>query len=167
MMVMRWRAALLGAFLGASVMTQAAAQFAFVPMPLPPAAVPASQAQTPESYRVDAAKVLYASFPMLVSRDATGENLFDKALVAIDVEADGAVSEVRLLRAPTLDEAKPWILAMIKKIERFPVPAVLKQVTYTDVWLLDDTGHFRLASMAAPVAVTAVAPAASEPAAAN
>lgn len=159
-----WKPTMRGASLCAllwGAMGWASAQFAYVPMPLPMPGVAPSQAQTPEAYRADAARVIYATFPMLVSRDPTEENLFDKALVAIDVEADGKVSEVRILRAPALDEIKPWLLSLIKKVERFPVPAQLKAVTYTDAWLFDDTGQFRLASMHNVVR----APAPQEPAA--
>jgi hypothetical protein len=140
----------------------ALAQFIFVPLPLPPAAVRDSQAQSPEAYRADAARLLYGSFPMLVSRDETMDNVFDKAMVAIEIEADGKPSSVRLLRAPTMDEAGPWILALLKRIERFPPPVKLQHVTYTDIWLLDESGQFRLGSLAKEPAV-AQEPASPEP----
>lgn len=141
--------ALLGASLALGTLG-AQAQFTYVPMPLQSTRVPDSQAETPQDYRADAARVIYGAFPMLISRGTSLETVMDKAMVAIDIGPDGKAQAVRLLRAPTMDEIGPWILALVRRIERFPVPARLKQVTYTDIWLLEESGQFRLGALADP-----------------
>jgi hypothetical protein len=125
----------------------AAAQYAYVPTPLQLPPPPDSQAQTPEAYAVDAARVIYNSYPMQVARSASLEKVLNKARVEIEIGADGLLVSARLSPAPTSEAAGKWVLALLGRVARFPVPLKLQALSYTEVWLLDETGQFRLSSM--------------------
>jgi periplasmic protein TonB len=136
------RAALL---LAAGLLTAALAQaqFAMVPSPLPAQAAP-SQAETDNDYRTDAAKHLYAAYPMRVYKGKMPPLLYGVAIVETDVDAQGQVLDVRLRRPPAAPEVGPWVVAMIKRAAPFPPPVKAGKATYMDIWLVHKGGNFQL-----------------------
>ena len=119
------------------------AQFAMVPSPLAAAAT-ASEADSDLGYKRDAARHLYASYPMRIYKGRMPPLLYGVAIVETDVDADGAVVDVRLRRPPGAAEVGPWILQMIRKAGPFPPPAKLGKITYVDIWLVHRGGNFQL-----------------------
>lgn len=121
----------------------AQAQFAMVPAPLAATPQP-SEADSELNYKRDAAKHLYASYPLRIYKGRMPPLLYGVAIVETDVDADGAVVDVRLRRPPGAAEVGPWILQMIRKAGPFPVPAKLGKITYVDIWLVHRGGNFQL-----------------------
>jgi len=119
------------------------AQFATAPPALPPA-LQASQAENEKDYRKDAARHLYASYPMRIYRGRMPPLLYGVAIVETDLDGDGNIVAVRLKRAPAAGEVGPWILQMIRKAGPFPPPARLGAATYTEIWLVHKGGNFQL-----------------------
>jgi TonB family protein len=114
-------------------------------VPAPLAAAPqASEADSELNYKRDAAKHLYATYPMRVYKGRMPPLLYGVAIVETDVDADGAVVDVRLRRPPGAPEVGPWILQMIRKAGPFPPPAKLGKMTYVDIWLVHKGGNFQL-----------------------
>jgi TonB family protein len=121
----------------------AAAQFAMVPSPLPASAQP-SPADSEQAYRADAARHLYAVYPMRVFKGRMPPLLYGVAIVDTEVDADGAVLDVRVRRPPAAPEVGPWVVAMIRKAGPFPPPSRLGKAVYTDIWLVHKGGNFQL-----------------------
>ncbi len=121
----------------------ARAQFAMVPAPLLAAPAP-SEASTDDEYKRDAAKHLYAAYPMRIYKGKMPPLLYGVAIVETDVDAEGGVVEVRLRRPPGAAEVGPWIQQMIRKAAPFPPPAKAGKATYVDIWLVHKGGNFQL-----------------------
>lgn len=123
--------------------TAAQAQFAMVPSPLPAPGTP-SEAESDQAYRADAAKHLYASYPMRIYKGRMPPLLYGVMIVETEVDATGQILDVRVRRPPAAPEVGPWVVAMIRKAGPFPPPAKLGKATYTDVWLVHKSGNFQL-----------------------
>jgi protein TonB len=119
------------------------AQFAMVPSPLA-ATMQSSDADTELTYKRDAAKHLYVTYPMRIFKGRMPPLLYGIAIVETDVEADGSVTDVRLRRPPGAAEVGPWIVQMIRKAGPFPAPSRLGKATYVDIWLVHKGGNFQL-----------------------
>ena len=128
---------------GASVGHLAQAQFAMVPSPLAAAATP-SEADAETVYKQDAARHLYASYPMRVFKGRMPPLLYGVMIVDTEIDAQGQILHVRVRRPPAAPEVGPWVVAMIRKAGPFPAPAKLGKATYTDIWLVHKSGNFQL-----------------------
>ena len=125
----------------------ALAQFAMVPAPLTPGPPKASQAQAEKDYKVDAARHLYAAFPMRIYRGKLPPMLYSVMVVETEIDATGQVVNVSVVRKPAADEVAPWVIAMIKRAAPFPAPAMLvggSTVRYLEIWLVDKSGLFQI-----------------------
>ena len=140
---LRWLRALLLVLASAWLASAAQAQFAMVPSPLP-AGGGASEADSDQSYRIDAAKHLYASFPMRVFKGRMPPLLYGVMIVDTEIDAQGQIVDVRVRRPPAAPEVGPWVVAMIRKAGPFPPPAKLGKAVYTDIWLVHKSGNFQL-----------------------
>ncbi len=121
----------------------ASAQFAMVPAPLPPAQRP-SHAESDKDYRADAARHLYATYPMRVYKGRMPPLLYGVAIIETEVDASGNVVDVRIRRPPAAPEVGPWIQQMIRKASPFPTPVKMERATYVDIWLVHRGGNFQL-----------------------
>ncbi len=121
----------------------AQAQFAMVPSPLAPAAVP-SEADTEVAYRQEAARHLYVSYPMRVFKGRMPPLLYGVVIVDTEVDDQGQIVDVRVRRPPAAPEVGPWVVAMIRKAGPFPAPAKMGKAVYTDIWLVHKSGNFQL-----------------------
>jgi protein TonB len=135
--------ALLMVLAGAWVGHLAQAQFAMVPSPLAAAAGP-SEADAETAYKQDAARHLYASYPMRVFKGRMPPLLYGVMIVETEIDAQGQILDVRVRRPPAAPEVGPWVVAMIRKAGPFPAPAKLGKATYTDIWLVHKSGNFQL-----------------------
>lgn len=128
---------------GVLSMAPAWAQFAMVPAPLPPALQP-SQAESDADYRAEAAKHLYATYPMRIYKGKMPPLLYGVAIVETEIDAEGKLIDVRIRRPPAAPEVGPWIVQMIRKAAPFPPPAKLGKAVYQDIWLVHKGGNFQL-----------------------
>ena len=124
----------------------ARAQFTMVPAPLSPGEPKPSQAEVEKDYRVDAARHLYAAYPMRVMRGKLPPLLYSVMAVETEIDASGQVVNVSVVRKPAVDEVAPWVVAMIRRAGPFPAPvkAGTSTVRYFDIWLVDKSGLFQL-----------------------
>lgn len=134
-----WLLVLAGVCLGGL----AQAQFSLVPSPLAAAAAP-SEAETDPDYKREAARHLYASYPMRVYKGRMPPLLYGVMIVDTEIDAQGQIVDVRVRRPPAAPEVGPWVVAMIRKAGPFPAPAKLGKATYTDIWLVHKSGNFQL-----------------------
>jgi len=118
----------------------------------PPAAAPApanrrvSQASNEKAYRQDAARAIYAAYPDSIYKGKLPPLLYAIAVVETELDANGNVRDVRMLRAPShAPEVTARVRDMIRKASPLPAPARLgNSVKYTDTWLMDKSGKFQL-----------------------
>ena len=141
------------------VVVQAApAPVAVIPLPVAPPPVMAkapepavalpklvSQAGTPKDYRRDAAAHLYQRLQDRIYQGKLPPLLHAVGVLQVDIDRQGAVTEVRWMRAP---QHAPEVMAEIERLVRaaapYPAPVRMGGVTYTDTWLWHKTGRFQL-----------------------
>jgi len=135
------------ALLVALVCTQAAlAQFSMVPAPLLPGPPRESAAEIEREYRIDAARHIYAAYPMRVYRGKVPPLIYSVMVVETEIDATGQVLSVTVVRKPAADEVAPWVVAMIRRAAPFPPPVRMPggSVRYLDIWLVDKSGLFQV-----------------------
>ena len=125
-----------------------------VPAPMPAVSPPApvvvqpsyvSQAATPKDYRRDAATHLYGKVAERIYKGKMPPLLHAVGVLQVDIDRNGAVTDVRWMRAPS---HVPAVMAEIERTVRaaapYPAPIRMQGVTYTDTWLWHKTGRFQL-----------------------
>ncbi len=104
-----------------------------------------SYADTPRDYRRDGAAHLYAKNSARIFTGKLPPLLYAIGVVQVDINASGAVTAIRWMRAP---KHAPEVVAEIERSLRaaapFPAPIKLGKVTYTDTWLWHKSGQFQL-----------------------
>ena len=127
------------------------AQFSMVPAPLVKDTPRASAAEVEKDYRVDAARHVYAAYPMRIYRGKLPPMLYSVMAVETEIDATGQVLNVSVVRKPAADEVAPWVVAMIKRASPFPAPsraaAAGGTVRYFEIWLVDRSGLFQIDSL--------------------
>lgn len=123
----------------------AQAQFSMVPAPLLPGPPSESQAEIEKEYRIDAARHIYAAYPMRIYRGKLPPLLFSVMIVETEIDAAGQVVNVNVVRKPAAAEVAPWVIAMIRRAGPFPPPSkIAGGVKYQDIWLVDKSGLFQV-----------------------
>ncbi|KPF57967.1 hypothetical protein D621_07320 [beta proteobacterium AAP51] len=128
--------------------TPAHAQFSMVPAPQ--CTQPKESAtQGEREYRVDAARHIYACYPMRVYRGKLPPLLYGVMMVETEIGAAGEVVNVSVVRKPAADEVAPWVIAMIKRAAPFPAPAKHPggTVKFTETYFVDKSGLFQAFSV--------------------
>ena len=126
----------------------ALAQFSMVPTPQ--CKEPAASAnEVEQEFRIDAARHLYACFPMRVYRGKLPPMLYGVMMIETELDAAGNVVNTKVVRKPAADEVAPWVMAMIKRASPFPAPAKMAggTVTYTETYFVDKSGLFQTFSL--------------------
>ncbi len=146
----RWRRVFSGTALalGLGLALPALAQFSMVPAPL--CTPPKDSATDGErEYRVDAAKHVYACYPMRVYRGKLPPLLYGVMMVETEIGAAGEVVNVSVVRKPAADEVAPWVIAMIKRAAPFPLPSKHPggTVKFTETYFVDKSGLFQAYSV--------------------
>jgi periplasmic protein TonB len=103
-----------------------------------------SQAETPLEYRNDGARHIYAAYAKHIHKGKMPPLLYGIAIIETEIDSQGNVQNVRVVRQPAAAEVSPWVVEMIKKASPFPAPARMGSVRYTDIWLVDKSGRFQL-----------------------
>jgi protein TonB len=105
----------------------------------------ASNADNAKAYRKDAASHLYALNGKRIYKGKLPPLLYAIGVLDVDIDGQGRVAKLNWKRAPN---QAPEVIAEIERTVRqaapFPVPSRLGKVTYTDVWLWDESGRFQL-----------------------
>ncbi len=124
----------------------ALAQFSMVPAPLLPGPPRVSAAEIEKEYRIDAARHIYAAYPMRVYRGKVPPLIYSVMVVETEIDTAGQVMNVNVVRKPAADEVAPWVVAMIRRAAPFPPPARMPggSVRYIDIWLVDKSGLFQV-----------------------
>jgi hypothetical protein len=138
----------LAAAAGLLLAQSAMAQFSMVPSPLcaPPRA---STNDVEQEYRIDAARHLYACYPMRVYRGKLPPLLYGVMMVETELDAEGNVLDIKVVRKPAADEVAPWVLAMIRRAAPYPAPAKFPggTVRFTETFFVDKSGLFQAFSI--------------------
>jgi periplasmic protein TonB len=124
-------------------------QFAMVPAPMLDQPPPVSAAETEREYRIDAARHLYAAYPMRVFKGQLPPLLYSVMMVETEISREGEVLDISIIRKPAADEVAPWVLAMIRRAGPFPPPGKIDTATvrFTEAWFVDRSGLFQLMSL--------------------
>jgi len=113
--------------------------------PVPPANRNISQATNEKAYRHDGARAIYAAYPDSIYKGKLPPLLYAIAVVETELDANGNVRDVRMVRAPShAPEVTAKIRELIRKASPLPAPARMGATKYTDVWLVDKSGKFQL-----------------------
>lgn len=125
------------------------AQFSMVPAPQIKEAPRASPAEIEAEYRIDAARHIYAAYPMRVYRGRLPPLLYGIMMLETELDASGQVLSVHVVRKPAADEVAPWVLAMVRRAAPYPAPAAMPGATvrFTETWFVDKSGLFQLFSL--------------------
>ncbi|MBK7529879.1 MAG: hypothetical protein IPI47_04480 [Piscinibacter sp.] len=114
-------------------------------VPVPPANRNISQATNEKAYRHDGARAIYAAYPDSIYKGKLPPLLYAIAVVETELDANGNVRDVRMVRAPShAPEVTAKIRELIRKASPLPAPARMGATKYTDVWLFDKSGKFQL-----------------------
>jgi len=125
------------------------AQFSMVPAPQVKEVPRASPAEIEAEYRIDAARHIYAAYPMRVYRGRLPPLLYGIIMLETELDAGGQVLNVSVVRKPAADEVAPWVLAMVRRAAPYPAPAAMPGATvrFTETWFVDKSGLFQLFSL--------------------
>ena len=121
-------------------------QFAAVPTPLLPAEQRVSEADIAKEYKIDAARHIYAAYPMRIHRGKLPPLMYAIMLTDIEIDPEGAVVNVVVTREPAAaKEVTPWVVALIRRAAPYPRPAKFKgNVVFKEIWLVDRSGNFQV-----------------------
>jgi periplasmic protein TonB len=124
----------------------AQAQFSMLPTPAEAGPQRESAAEIEKEYRIDAARHIYTAYPGRIFRGKLPPLMYSVMVVETEIDSEGKVRGVNVVRKPAADEVAPWVVSMIRGAGPFPLPAKLpgKSVRYTDVWLVDKSGRFQV-----------------------
>ncbi len=143
-----WHALALAAMATAALLLapEARAQFSMVPAPTCKQPQP-SQQEVEREFRIDASRHLYSCFPMRVYRGKLPPLLYGVMMVEIEIDAQGNVLDVGVIRRPAADEVSPWILALIRKASPYPAPVKLAasggKAKFIETYFVDKSGQFQ------------------------
>ena len=141
------RALALAVVATAAVLVAPSARAQFSMVPAPTCKEPqASQQDVEREFRIDASRHLYSCFPMRVYRGKLPPLLYGVMMVETELDPQGNVVDVSVIRRPAADEVGPWVVAMIKKASPFPAPAKLGgggNVKFMETYFVDKSGLFQ------------------------
>ncbi|MGH8720364.1 MAG: hypothetical protein ACREU4_00165 [Burkholderiales bacterium] len=128
---------------------------------MPEAALPLarpSDATTLLDYQLEVARALHAANPGMVFEGPPPNPLRAVIVMRAEVDAIGGMRRLELVRAPWHD---PWLEALaretVRQAEPLPRPSMklmngAHSVTFTESWLFDYEGRFRLRTLSLPQA---------------
>jgi len=104
-----------------------------------------SHATNEKAYRQDGARAIYAAYPDSIYKGKLPPLLHAIAVVETEIDSNGHVREVRMIRAPShAPDVTARVRELIRKASPLPAPARLGTVKYTETWLVDKSGKFQL-----------------------
>jgi hypothetical protein len=125
-----------------------AGPFAPAPKPQHGAASAGVQVAGAADYRSAAALHVYASYPERVLQGKVRANVYAIVVTETDVDAQGKVLAVRVLRQPShAPEVAPWVVRLVRQATPFPAPATARRTRYVETWLVDASGQFQVRTL--------------------
>jgi protein TonB len=107
-----------------------------------------SQAPTEKAYRKDAGAHFYSAYPAQVYYGKLPPLLYAIAVTETEVDAQGAVLNVRIKRAPAgAKHVGPWVADLIRRAAPLPPPVRMGRVRFIEIWLVDRSGRFQVDSL--------------------
>lgn len=104
-----------------------------------------SDAANTSAYKLAAAQALYAVYAAQVRSGKMPAWTHAVAVTEVDVDASGRITAVRLVREPAhAKEVGPWLVGLLWRMQRLPVPLLLGATTWREVWLVDEQGRFQV-----------------------
>ena len=144
----RRRAFVFTLFAGALTAGWAAESPFALPTPQPRSAPLDSQALTEKAYRKDAGAHFYSAYPAQVYYGKLPSLLYAIAVTETEVDAQGAVLNVRIKRMPAGEKhVGPWVVNLIRRAAPLPPPVRMGRVRFTEIWLVDRSGRFQVDSL--------------------
>lgn len=143
------RAGLAGALLAGLVGLSgpAQAQFSQVPSTALSGAPEPSAAADEAAYRKDAARHVYAAYPLRIHKGKLPPMMYAVMITDTEIDPTGQVVNVSVARPPAAaKEVAPWVVSLIRKASPFPAPTRIAggNITYREIWLVDRTGLFQV-----------------------
>jgi hypothetical protein len=136
------RALLLAAALLAGA---AQAQFSVLPAPRVSGPPHASNATTEDAYKVDAARHLYSAYPQRIYKGVLPPFIYSVMVVQTEIDDEGQVRDIAVLRTPAADEVAPWVIAMVRRAGPYPAPSKLPGgARWVEIFLVDRGGKFQV-----------------------
>jgi hypothetical protein len=125
-----------------------AGPFSSAPAPRRDAEPAVAQVTGAPDYRSAAARHVYASYPERVLQGKVRANVYAIVVTETDVDAQGKVLAVRVLRQPShAPEVAPWVVRLVRQATPFPTPATARRTRYVETWLVDASGQFQVRTL--------------------
>lgn len=134
-------ALLLSAYFGAS-----ATEVAYLTEPLHRGMQKVSAAGDARSYRMDAARHIYAAYAPRIYKGRLPPLIHAVVVVETTVDTNGQPRNVKLVRGPShAPDVSVAVMEMIKRAGPLPAPTRFTgPVSFTEIWLVHKDGRFQL-----------------------
>jgi len=122
-----------------------ATEVAYFTEPIHVGATKASAAADPKSYRLDAARHIYAAYAPRIYKGRLPPLIHGVVVVETTVDASGHPRDVKLVRGPShAPDVSVAVMEMIKRADPLPAPSRLGGARFTEIWLVHKDGRFQL-----------------------
>jgi TonB family protein len=124
-----------------------ATEVAYFTEPVRVGAQRASMAADVKSYRLDAARHIYAAYAPRIYKGRLPPLIHGVVVVETTVDASGYPRHVQLVRGPShAPDVSAAVIEMIKRAGPLPAPARFGSsgVRFTEIWLVHKNGRFQL-----------------------
>jgi protein TonB len=124
-----------------------ATEVAYLTEPLRVSAQRVSSASDPRSYRMDAARHIYAAYAPRIYKGRLPPLIHGVVVVETTVDAAGNPRDVKLVRGPShAPDVSAAVIEMIKRAGPLPAPSRFGSsgVRFTEIWLVHKDGRFQL-----------------------
>jgi len=124
-----------------------ATEVAYFTEPVHVGAQKVSAATDPKSYRVDAARHIYAAYASRIYKGRLPPLIHGVVVVETTVDASGYPRQVQVVRGPShAPDVTAAVIEMIKRAGPLPAPSRFGSngVRFTEIWLVHTDGRFQL-----------------------
>ena len=135
-----------GALLLACHVGATATEVAYLTEPVRATSQKVSVAADTRSYRMDAARHIYASYASRIYKGRLPPLIHGVVVVETTVDASGQPREVKVVRGPShAPDVTVAVVEMIKRAGPLPAPSRFGgPVRFTEIWLVHKDGRFQL-----------------------
>jgi protein TonB len=123
-----------------------ATEVAYLTEPLKVSTHSSSAASDTRSYRMDAARHIYAAYAPRIYKGRLPPLIHAVVVVETTVDASGQPRDIKLVRGPShAPDVSVAVIEMIKRAGPLPAPARFSgPVKFTEIWLVNKDGRFQL-----------------------
>ncbi len=113
--------------------------------PLLPAVQKVSSATDSRSYRLDAARHIYAAYAPRIFKGRLPPLIHAVVVVETTVDGSGRARDVHVVRGPShAPDVTQAVLEMIRRVSPLPAPSNGAGFRFTEIWLVTKDGRFQL-----------------------